>query len=146
MALRKYLVLACVLPALLLFVFGCAEDAAAPNTNQDEAPVLAPTNVQAVVINGGDIQISWDASSQPNVRGFNVYRVDHLDDSIARLNESPLEVTSIVDGAARFGREYDYRVTSVSTRNAESRFATVTIQNREAPPSDRGNQRPGEND
>ena len=146
MALRKYLVLACVLPALLLFVFGCAEDAAAPNANQDEAPVLAPTNVQAVVINGGDIQISWDASSQPNVRGYNVYRVDHLDDSIARLNESPLEVTSIVDGAARFGREYDYRVTSVSTRNAESRFATVTIQNREAPPSDRGNQRPGEND
>lgn len=146
MALRKYLVLACVLPALLVFAFGCAEDPAAPDTNQDEAPVLAPTNVQAIVINGGDIQVSWDASSQPNVRGYNVYRVDNLDDSIERLNASPLEVTSIVDGGARFGREYDYRVTSVSTRNTESRFATVTIQNREAPPSDRGNQRPGQDD
>jgi fibronectin type 3 domain-containing protein len=145
MALRKYLVLACVLPALLLFAFGCAEDAAAPNAN-NEAPVLAPTNVQAVVINGGDIQISWDASSQPNVRGYNVYRVDNLDDSIERLNASPLEATSIVDGAARFGREYDYRVTSVSTHDTESRFATVTIRNREAPPSDRGRERPGEND
>lgn len=146
MALRKYLVLACVLPALLLFVFGCAEDAAAPDPNQNEAPVLAPTNVQAVVINGGDIQISWDASSQPNVRGYNVYRVDNVDDSIERLNASPLEVNSIVDGAARFGREYDYRVTSVSTKNTESRYASVTIQNREAPPSDRGHERPGEVD
>jgi fibronectin type 3 domain-containing protein len=146
MALRKYLVLACVLPALLLLAVGCAQDAAAPNTGEDEAPVLAPTNLQAIVINGGDIQISWDASSQPNVRGYNVYRVDNVDDSIERLNASPLEVTSIVDGGARFGRRYDYRVTSVSTKNTESRFATVTIQNREAPPSDRGHQRPGISD
>ena len=146
MALRRYLMMASMLPALLLFGIGCAEDAAAPNTHEDEAPVLAPTNVQAFVINRGDIQISWDASSQPNVRGYNVYRVDNVDDAIERLNAAPLEVTSVVDGGARFGRQYDYRVTSVSTRNAESGFATVTIQNRQAPPSDRGHERPGIND
>ncbi|HEU4930192.1 MAG TPA: fibronectin type III domain-containing protein, partial [Candidatus Krumholzibacteria bacterium] len=136
MALRKYIVLACVLPAMLSFAFGCADEAAAPNTNEDEAPVLAPTNVQAVVINGGDIQISWNPSSQPNVRGYNVYRVDNATDTVDRLNASPLEVTSVVDGDARFGHEYDYRVTAVSTRNTESAFSSVTIRNREAP-SDR---------
>jgi fibronectin type 3 domain-containing protein len=141
--LRKYVVMACVLPAMLLFAFGCAEDTAAPQ-NEDEAPVLAPTNVQAVVISGGDIQISWDASSQPNVRGYNLYRVDNAESSIERLNGEPLEVTSVVDGGARFGREYDYRVTSVSTRDTESNFAAVTIRNREAPPSDRDGDNPGE--
>ena len=138
MALRKYFVLACVLPAMLSFALGCAEDAAAPNPNDDEAPVLAPTNVQAVVINGGDIQISWNASSQVNVRGYNVYRVDNDNDTVERLNPLVLEVTSIVDGGARFGREYDYRVTAVNTKNAESPFASVTIRNREAPADRRG--------
>ena len=145
MALRKSLVLACVLPAMFMFVFGCADHGAALDPNDNEAPVLAPTNVQAVLINGGDIQISWNASSQPNVRGYNVYRVDNEDDTVARLNDAVLEVTSIVDGGARFGHEYDYRVTAVSTRNTESAFSSVTIRNREAP-TDRKDDNPVEID
>ncbi len=145
MALRKSLVLACVFPAMLVFSFGCEDHGTAPNPNENEAPVLAPTNVQAVVIAGGDIQISWDASSQPNVRGYNVYRVDNENDVVAQLNDAVLEVTSIVDGGARFGHEYDYRVTAVSTRNTESAFSSVTIRNREAP-TDRKNDNPGEID
>ncbi len=145
MALRKTLVLACVLPAMLSFGFGCSDHGAEPNPTEDEAPVLAPTNVQAVVINGGDIQISWNASSQPNVRGYNVYRVDNENDTVAPLNDAVLEVTSVVDGGARFGHEYDYRVTAVSTKNTESAFSSVTIRNREAP-VDRGGDNPGEID
>lgn len=136
MAHRTHLTLAFALLAMSLFAFGCAEDATAPGPQQDEAPVLAPTNVQAAVVSGG-ILISWNASSQLNVRGYNVYRVDSTGDSVERLNAAPLAVTSIVDRRARFGREYDYRVTAVSDRNTESRFATVTIRNREAPPSGR---------
>lgn len=146
MTFRRNLVLAVALLAVSAFGLGCAEDTVTPQPQEDEAPVLAPTNVQAVVVYGGDIQISWNASSQPNVRGYNVYRVDLMEDSIERLNASPLEVTSVVDGGARFGREYDYRVTSVSSRNTESRFTTVTIRNREAPPADRDGDNPGEID
>lgn len=145
MAFRRNLMLAAALLFVSMQALGCAEEAAAPQLPEDEAPVLAPTNVQAVVVYGGDIQISWDANSQPNVRGYNVYRVDNVESSIERLNASPLEVTSVVDGGARFGREYDYRVTSVSTRNTESGFATVTIRNREAP-ADRDGDNPGELD
>jgi len=145
MAHRKHLPLAFALLAISLCAFGCAEDPVAPEEQQGEAPVLAPTNVQAVVVSGGDIQISWNASSQPNVRGYNIYRVDTIEDSITRLNDTPITATSIVDGGARFGREYDYRVTSVSDKNTESRFTTVTIQNREAPPSSR-DRKPGDSD
>jgi fibronectin type 3 domain-containing protein len=144
MAFRRNLMLVVALMAISVFALGCADDTVTPQSQEDEAPVLAPTNVQAVVVYGGDIQISWNTSSQPNVRGYNLYRVDLLEDSIERLNASPLEVTSVVDGGARFGREYDYRVTSVSSRNTESRFATVTIRNREAPPADRDGDNPGE--
>ena len=93
----------------------------------------------------GDIQISWNASSQPNVRGYNVYRVDNENDIVAPLNDAVLEVTSVVDGGARFGHEYDYRVTAVSTKNTESAFSSVTIRNREAP-TDRKDDNPGEID
>ena len=140
MALRKLLVLALALSMMCVLAVGCAEDAAAP-VQEDEAPVLAPTNVRAIVIGGGNIQISWDPSSQPHVRGYNVYRLDRVDEVIERLNSSVLEVTSIVDGGARIGREYEYRVTSVSTRSKESGFAAVTIRN-QVP--DRKDGRPGE--
>jgi hypothetical protein len=143
---RKHLALAFALLSVSMFALGCAEDATAPDPQQDEAPLLAPINVQAAVVNGGDIRISWNASSQPNVAGYNVYRVDLSDDAVARLNPSLLASTSIVDASARFGREYDYRVTAVSDRNTESRFTTVTIRNREAPPQDRRDRKPDEID
>lgn len=143
MTLCRNLMLAFTLLVTSVVALGCADDTVTPQSQDDEAPVLAPTNVQAVVVYGGDIQISWSASSQPNVRGYNVYRVDNSESSIERLNASPLEVTSVVDGGARFGREYDYRVTSVSSRNTESGFAAVTIRNREAPPADRDGDNPG---
>ena len=142
MAHRKHFTLAFALLAVSLFAFGCAEDSAAPGPQQDEAPVLAPTNVQAVVAEGGSIVISWSASSQANVVGYNVYRADLTDDSVEPLNDSPLAATSIIDRNTRFGREYEYRVSAVNDRNTESRFATVTIRNREAPPQDRRDRRP----
>jgi fibronectin type 3 domain-containing protein len=146
MAYRKHLTLAFALLAVSVFAFGCAEDATVPGQQQDEAPVLAPTNVQATAADGGSIVISWSASSQANVVGYNVYRVDLTDHSVDPLNSSPLLATSIIDRSARFGREYEYRVTAVNDRNTESRFATVTIRNREAPPQDRRDRRPDDLD
>ena len=147
MAHRKHLTLAFALLVVSMGAFGCAEDSAAPEQlQQDEAPVLAPTNVEAFIVDGGDILISWNASSQANVVGYNVYRVDLNDDLLERLNDTLLHATSIVDGNARFGRAYDYRVTAVSDRNTESRFATVRIRNREAPPQDRRDRRPDDLD
>jgi hypothetical protein len=145
MALRRHLVLALALLATSALALGCADDAAAPESPGDEAPVLAPTNVRAVVLGNGHIQISWSASSQANVRGYNVYRHDTVESTIERLNDAPIEETSIVDGGTRFGREYEYRVTSVSTRNTESRSATVRIRQREAPGDGRTG-RPGDVD
>ncbi len=126
-AFRKPVTLAFALLALTAMLTGCSDETTAPVTH-NEAPVLAPTNVQAEIVNGG-IRITWNPSTQPNVRGYNVYRLDRIDSSIERLTPSVTTETSYVDNGAAWSQEYEYRVTSVSTRDEESNFSAVAITN-----------------
>jgi hypothetical protein len=141
MAFRKRITLAFALLVLTAMLAGCADETVAPS-GQNEAPVLAPTNVRAEIVNGGNILISWDPSTQLNVRGYNVYRLDTENSYIARLNPSVIAQSSYTDGGAAFSHEYEYRVTSVSGKNAESNYAAVTITNRTPVPNRKG-QTPG---
>jgi len=145
MAFRKLVMLGVATLALAAVSVGCAEDSTMAPDPQDEAPVLAPGNVRASVINGGDIQVSWDLSSQPNVAGYNVYRHDLVNSAIVRLNPTRVSGASYTDATALLAREYEYRVTSVSARGNESSFAAVVIENR-TPPGDAKGANPGEQD
>jgi fibronectin type 3 domain-containing protein len=127
MAFRKHSLLAFALLALSAIALGCAEDTTAPNT-QNEAPVLAPTNVQATALGGGDIRITWNPSSQPDVAGYNVYRLDTEAGALGRLNDKRIETTNYTDGGAERGHRYEYRVTAVTSKGSESRFAAVLIE------------------
>ena len=140
MAFRKPLTLALALPVLAAIFIGCADDTTAPQT-QNTAPLLAPTNVQAAVVNGGDIQITWNLSSQPDVAGYNVYRLDMVNSQIGRLNVSRIAAANYTDMNAQLSREYQYRVTAVNAKGTESNYSAVTITNR-SPVSDHG-QKPG---
>ncbi len=137
MAFRKHVVLASALLVLVALFVGCAEDTTSP-AQQNEAPLYAPTNVQAVVIDGRDIQVSWNPSSQINVRGYNVYRLDVANSAIERLNSSVISGASFVDRAAAWSHEYEYRVTSVGTKNQESQYASTIITNRTPVPDRQG--------
>jgi hypothetical protein len=137
MAFRKHTLLAFALLALTAMLTGCADETLAP-VEQNEAPVLAPTNVRAEIVNGGDILISWNPSTQLTVRGYNVYRLDRANSEIGRLNSSLVGTTSFTDNGAAFSREYEYRVTSVGSQNRESRYAAVVITNRTPTPNRKG--------
>ena len=137
MAFRKYITLAFALLALTVVLTGCSDDTVAP-AGQNEAPVLAPTNVRAEIVNGGDILISWDPSTQLNVRGYNVYRLDRESSSIARVNNFEVDGSSYTDVTAALAHEYEYRVTSISTRDTESGYSAVVITNRTPVPNRRG--------
>jgi fibronectin type 3 domain-containing protein len=141
MAFRKRITLAFALLALTAMLAGCNNETVAP-VDQNEAPVLAPTNVQAEIVNGGDIRITWDPSTQINVRGYNVYRLDVENSAIGKLNPSVLSQSSYTDTGAAFSHQYEYRVTSVSVKNTESNFTAVVITNRQPLPDRRG-QTPG---
>jgi hypothetical protein len=140
-AFRKPVMFALALIALTAMYAGCADETTAPLVNNDEAPLLAPSNVRAVYVDG-DVRISWNASAQLNVRGYNVYRLDRENSNIARLTPSDISTTSFTDGFADYASEYEYRVTSVSTKNAESNYAAVVICTPPAP-SDRKGRQPG---
>lgn len=129
MAFRKQMALALAM-AMLTFCFGCADELNAPIT-EDEAPLLAPTNVRALALSDGDVEVVWEASSQPNTNGYNLYRREVGTSSSRRLNSSRLLSTQYVDQTTVRAKNYEYRVTVVSTTGRESGFTAVVIQSRD---------------
>jgi fibronectin type 3 domain-containing protein len=127
MAFRKHVVLALALLAVTATVYGCSDDTTAPNT-QDETPVLPPTNVRAAVVNGGDVQVSWDSSSQPDVTGYNIYRREVGHGGPQRVNGSRIQATHYIDQGVVVDKAYEYRVTAVNSKGKESRFTAVIIK------------------
>ena len=126
MAFRRQIALAAAL-AFSSICFGCADDTTAPMT-EDEQPVLPPTNVRALALSDGEVQVLWDASSQPTINGYNLYRRDGGQGSPKRLNPTRILATQYLDGTTAPQRQYEYRVTAVSSKGKESRFTSVVIQ------------------
>jgi fibronectin type 3 domain-containing protein len=127
MAFRKQMTLALAM-ALMTVCFGCADELNAPT--DDEAPVLPPTNVTAVALGDGSVQLTWDASSQPDINGYNLYRreVDHGNPK--RLNATRILSTEYRDEATSVPENYEYRLTAVNTKGKESRFTAVVVVTR----------------
>jgi hypothetical protein len=126
MAFRKQMALAMAL-AFSSICFGCADDTTAPNT-EDEQPVLPPTNVRALALSDGHVQVLWDASSQPTINGYNLYRRDGGHGNPKRLNSTRILATQYIDGTTVEQRQYEYRLTAVNSEGKESRFTAVVIQ------------------
>ena len=133
---RKHIALA-LATAFLTICFGCADELNSPVTT-DEAPVLPPTNVQAVALNSGTVNVSWDASSQPNVVGYNVYRRVEGLGGPKQLNPARLESPHFMDSGSFPGRQYEYRVTAISSTGKESRHTSAYVVTPEAKESNEG--------
>jgi len=126
MAFHKHALIAIVLLAISGILFGCGDSTVAPKTTTD-APLVAPTNVTAQAMPNGDVVIRWDASTQLNLKGYNVYRFDLEHYQIGKLNPSPLSLNSYTDQSAQRNVNYEYRVTSVSVKNVESGYSAVSV-------------------
>ena len=124
MAFRKQMALMLAL-ALVTVCFGCADEINAPT--EDEQPVLPPSNVRALALSDGYVQVTWDASSQPTITGYNLYRREVGSGSPKRLNSTRIESTQYTDGHTAAPREYEYRVTAVNSKGKESRHTAVVI-------------------
>jgi hypothetical protein len=127
MAFRKHMALVLAL-AMAMICFGCADDVNAPS--EDEQPVLPPTNVRAVALPDGDVNVSWDASSSPTINGYNLYRRIVGHGSPKRLNDTRILDTKYEDEGTEPATSYEYRVTAVNSKGKESRFTAVVIGTR----------------
>jgi hypothetical protein len=125
---RKQMAL-CLAMALLTICFGCADELNAPST-LDEAPVLPPTNVRAVALGDGSVQVTWDASSQPTVTGYNLYRRITSTGTPRRVNNARILDTEFVDDTTGSRVSYEYRVVAVNDKGKESRFTSIVVEAR----------------
>jgi len=75
----------------------------------------------------GDVALTWDASTQPNLRGYNVYRHLASQSAIGVMNASPLAVNRYLDTSTQRDQHYEYLVTAVSTKGLESTYATISV-------------------
>jgi len=86
--------------------------------NPDAAPPAAPRGLH-VARDAGNIRISWDPNTEPDLAGYNVYRVLPSGGS-TRLNTSLVLTSEYLDTAAPETGTVTYEVTAVDMRGNES--------------------------
>jgi len=85
---------------------------ATPTSTPVDEPPSAPSGFRAIA--GGDnITLEWDANTEPDVDGYNVYRGETDVGPFGKLNGTPLKGTRYVDGGKQIGQRFCYQVTAV---------------------------------
>lgn len=86
----------------------------------DTVPPAAPSNLMASA-GAGKVQLEWTANSEPDLRGYNVYRSTTSPVSInTPINLFPITSPSYVDENVTAGTQYYYAVTAIDTSANES--------------------------
>lgn len=93
----------------------------------DEVPPSPPCGLGCTLSYGG-VDVSWDDNDEPDLLGYNVYRVrsreDELDWSRAEmLNATPIVESRFFDPTVESGRSYVYAVSAVDDSGNESGFS-----------------------
>ncbi len=86
-------------------------------TPKDKTPPSAPMLVKAVK-KGTAIQLNWQANTESDLDGYNVYRI--IGSKPARINASPVKETQYTDTQAPDHRFIAYHVTAVDKAGNES--------------------------
>jgi hypothetical protein len=74
------------------------------------------------------VSLSWNASTSPNISGYNIYRAVYVSScgAYSKINGATLDtVTIYTDSAVTNGANYCYATTAVDSTNAESGYSNV---------------------
>ncbi|MGB2603733.1 MAG: fibronectin type III domain-containing protein, partial [Candidatus Sulfotelmatobacter sp.] len=66
------------------------------------------------------VSLSWNASTSPNITGYNIYRRTGTSGSFTKINSSLNATTSYVDTAVTDGQTYYYETTALNSSDEES--------------------------
>lgn len=137
MARHRNVMITVALVALVGFFAGCGSESTTAPLETAEAPVLAPVGISVSWMPDGNVEVTWAASTQAHVVGYNLYRVNRRDGSIDQLNDNLISGTHYIDSGVERRTMYEYRVTAVSGLGTESNFSGTTLD-------PRGDEFPGE--
>ena len=92
-----------------------------------------PTTTTAPLTGSGtpapvhSVNLSWNASTSPNISGYNIYRAVYTTScgSFSKINSLLNTGTLYTDSAVTDGTSYCYAATAVDTSNAESSYSNI---------------------
>jgi hypothetical protein len=87
-----------------------------------------PTGLTSLVTTT-DVRLSWNANTEPNLAGYNVYRSSNAIGPFTKLNGTPLTTLTYTDALALQGTSY-YRITALNTVGQESIPAEISATRR----------------
>ena len=99
---------------------GLASVSASFDSNASNAPTPAAITGTGVAAPIHSVNLSWTASSSPNVVGYNIYRRAGTTGSFTQINTALNATTAYTDGSVTDGQTYYYETTAVNSSNEES--------------------------
>ena len=110
-----------VLAAASALMLACAGISSGPSQSVQQPPPPPPPS------STHSVQLSWDASTSPDILGYNVYRATYANScgSFARINSLLNTGTLYTDTTVADGTSYCYATTAVNTTNTESGYSNV---------------------
>ena len=91
-------------------------------TPRDTFPPAAPKGV-SVVAGPGTINLSWDASTEPDLAGYLVLRGEAPGDTLQPLTPAPIMATNFEDKTAKPGVRYAYAIVAVDKATPRNQSA-----------------------
>jgi hypothetical protein len=91
-------------------------------TPRDTFPPAAPKSL-SVVAGPGTINLSWDASTEPDLAGYLVLRGEAPGDTLQPLTPAPIAATNFEDKTAKPGVRYAYAIVAVDKATPRNQSA-----------------------
>lgn len=105
----------------ILFATGCGQQGASTSSTSIEA---APSSLSISVSGSGKLTLSWEANTETNVAGYNVYRSLRLE-GFTKINSSVIETTTYEDTGLTNLTTYYYKITATNATGSESSFSDI---------------------
>jgi len=99
---------------------GSASASLSFSSNASNSTAPATVTGTGVAAPAHSVNLSWDASSSPNVVGYNIYRRTGTTGTFARINTTLNATTDYTDSSVTDGQTYYYETTAVNSTKEES--------------------------
>ena len=97
-------------------------------TPRDIFPPAAPKGLALVALDGGVMNLIWDANTEPDLGGYLVLRGEAPGDTLQPLTPQPIRETSFRDATVKPGVRYVYAVVAVDRATPPNRSAPSNRQ------------------